>query len=166
MPTDSDIDQYKVTSVHEHPLDSRQLHLDLMCFPALFPTVTFGENYTRDVKISHCEYVKSRSLDEDSRFRKDAQYVFYLLWQKDLHELNIYNTLKTTRRQSTSLTTLLNQVDRSDEQLESNLCTMLQSVQSTKQYWFLRHSELKCMVKDFGPPSQFLTFSCAEYEST
>ena len=33
-------------------------------------------------------------------------------------------------------------------------------------YWFLRHSELKCMIRDFGPPTLFLTFSCAEYEST
>ena len=101
-----------------------------MCFPALFPTGACGENYTREVKISHSEYVKSKLLNKDSRFRKDAQYVFYLLWQKELRELSagIYNMLKNTRRQSTSVSTLLNQVDRSDEQLESNLCTMLQSV--------------------------------------
>ena len=43
LPTDSDIDQYKVTSVYEHPLDSWQLHLDLMCFPALLPSGAFGE---------------------------------------------------------------------------------------------------------------------------
>ena len=43
---------------------------------------------------------------------------------------------------------------------------MLQSVWGNKQYWFLRHSELKCMVRDYGPPTLFLTFSCAEYEST
>ena len=78
----------------------------------------------------------------------------------------IYNMLKNTRRESTSVTTLLNQVDRSDEQLEGNLCTMLQNVRGTKQYWFLRHSELKYMIRDFGPPTLFLTFSCAEYEST
>ena len=90
------------------------------------------------------------------------------LWQKELRELSagIYNMLKNTRRQSTSVSTLLGQVARSDEQLEGNLCTMLQSVRGTKQYWFLRHSELKCMIRDFGPPTLFLTFSCAEYEST
>ena len=38
-------------STSEHPLDSRQLHLDLMCFPALFPTGAFGENHPREVKI-------------------------------------------------------------------------------------------------------------------
>ena len=72
LPIDSDIDQYKVINVQEHPLDSRQLHLDLMCFPALFPTGAFGENHAREVKISHAEYAKSRLLNKDSRFWKDA----------------------------------------------------------------------------------------------
>ena len=43
---------------------------------------------------------------------------------------------------------------------------MLQSIRGTKQYWFLRHSELKCMIRDFGPATLFLTFSCAEYKCT
>ena len=60
---------------------------------------------------------------------------------------------------------LLEQVNSSDEHLEAHLCTMLQSVRGTKQYWFLRSSELKCMIREFGPPTLFLTFSCAEYES-
>ena len=54
LPTDSDIDQYKVMNVSEHPLDSRRLHLDLMCFPALFPTGAFGENHPREVKNRSC----------------------------------------------------------------------------------------------------------------
>ena len=45
------------------------------------------------------------------------------------------------------------------------MCTMLQSVRGTKQYWFLRQSELKCMIGEWGSPTLFLTFSCAEYES-
>ena len=165
LPTDSDIDQYKVMNVSEHPLDSRQLHQDLVCFPALFPTGAFGENHPREVKIGHAEYAKSRLLNKDSHFRKDAQYVFYRLWKKELRELSagIYNMMKNTRRQSTSVSTLLNQVACSDEQLEGNLCTMLQSVRGTKQYWFLRHSELKCMIRDFGPP---LCFSHSAVQST
>ena len=83
LPTDSDIDQYKVKNVSEHPLDSRQLHLDLMCFPALFPAGAFGEKHAREVKITHSEYAKSRLLNKDAHFRKDAQYIFYLLWQKE-----------------------------------------------------------------------------------
>ena len=60
-----------------------------------------------------------------------------------------------------SVSSLLNRVDNSDEGLEANLCTMLRSVCGTKQYWFIRQSELKCMICGWG----FLTLSCAEYES-
>ena len=166
LPSESDIDQYKVLSVRENPLDNRQRHLDVMCFPVLFPTGEFGEYHPR-AKLSHSEYIKSRLLNKDSRFRKDPQYVFYLLWQKEMRELSagVYNLLKSTRRQHMSVRSLLDRVETSDEHLEANLCTMLQSVRGTKQYWFVRQSELKCMVREWGSPTLFLTFSCAEYES-
>ena len=94
LPINSDIDQYKVVNIQEHPLDSGQLHLDLMCFPALFPTqALIGENHAREVKINHASL-----LNKGSHFRKDDQYVFYLLWKKEMSELSagIY-VLKNTR---------------------------------------------------------------------
>ena len=64
-----------------------------------------------------------------------------------------------------SVSTLLNRVQVSDEHVEANLCTMLQSLHGRKQYWFIRQSELRCMIREWGSPALFLTFSCAEYES-
>ena len=168
LSTSSDIEQYRLLSVTEDPIKNRQEHLDVMCFPVLFPTGEFGEFQPRREKLSPSEYIKSRLLNKDSRFRKDPQYVFYLLWQKEMRGISagIYNLLKSTRRQSVSVGKLLDQVNTSDEHLEANLCTMLQSVHGTKQYWFFRHSELKCMIREWGSPALFLTFSCAEYESS
>ena len=87
------------------------------------------------MKISHSEFDKSRLLNKDSRFRKDPQYVFYLLWQKEMRELSagVYNMLKQSRRsQPMTVGTLLSNVQANSEQLEANLCTMLQSVRGTK----------------------------------
>ena len=64
-----------------------------------------------------------------------------------------------------SVSLLLDKIAAFDGQLEASLCTMLQSVRGTKQYWFLRQSELRCMIQNFQPPTLFLTFSCAGYES-
>ena len=64
-----------------------------------------------------------------------------------------------------SVSSLLSRVQVSHEHLEANLSTMLQSVRGTKQYWFIRQSELRCMIREWGSPTLFLTFSCAEYES-
>ena len=167
LSSESDIEQYKVLSIREDPLDNREKYLDVMCFPVLFPTGRFGEHHPRQVRLSHSEHVKSRLLNKDSRYRKDPQYVFYLLWQKELREISagVYNLLKSTRGRPMSVSALLHGVSTSDERLEANLSTMLQSVRGTKQYWFARQSELRCMVRAWGSPTLFLTFSCAEYES-
>ena len=80
MTSEPDIEQFKLLGIKEDPLDSGQQHLDVMCFPVLFPNGKFGKYYDkREEKISHSEYIKSRLLNKDSRFRKDPQYVFYLL---------------------------------------------------------------------------------------
>ena len=42
---------------------------------------------------------------------------------------------------------------------------MLQSVRGTKQFWFLKKSGVMAMIREFGPPTLFLTFSCAENDS-
>ena len=89
----SDIEQYRLMSITEDPISSKQQHLDEMCFPVHFPSGKFGEFHPRGEKISPSEYIKSRLLNKDSRSRKDAQYVFYLLWHKEMRELSsgIYN---------------------------------------------------------------------------
>ena len=155
LSSESDIEQYKVLSIKEDPLDNCENFLDVMCFPVLFPTGQFGEHHPRQVKLSHSEYVKSWLLNKDPCYRKDPQYVFFLLWQKEMREISagVYNLLKSTRRQPMSVSALLHGVATRNEHLEANLCTMLQSVRGTKQYWFAKQSELRCMIRASGPPT-------------
>ena len=75
LSTSPDIEQYRLLSVTEDPIRNKQEHLDVMCFPVLFPTGEFGEFHPRKEKLSPSEYIKSRLLNKDSRFRKDPQYV-------------------------------------------------------------------------------------------
>ena len=99
--------------------------------------------------------------------RKDPRYVFYLLWLKEMRELSasVYNVLKSHSARPMSAGNIMSKLNASDQQLEANLSTMLQTVRGTKQYWFTKQGELRCMVREFGTPTLFLTFSCAEYES-
>ena len=167
MPLGSDIDHYKMLKVHEPALDNRLRYLDIMCFPTLFPTGRFGEFHPREVSLSFSQYVKSRLLNQDSRFRKNPEYVFYYLWQKELRELasGICNAMKRAGRHGMSVKDFLTKVDSSDNETEANLSTILQSVRGSKQFWFLRKSDLNCMVREHGPPTLFLTLSCAEYDA-
>ncbi len=132
---ESDIDQYKLLNVQEDAMDSRQKHLDVMCFPVLFPNGKFGQHYPRKVSITSSEFIKSRLLNKDSRFRKDPQYVFYLLWQMELKQLSagIYNLLRSGKhRLGTTVQQFLNGVASSNEGVEANLSTVFMSVRGTK----------------------------------
>jgi len=73
--------------------------------------------------------------------------------------------MKKLGKHGMSAKQLLKKVDSNDKELEANLSTMMQSVRGTKQFWFLRRSELQCMVCEWGSPTFFLTFSYAEYDS-
>ena len=108
-----------------------------------------------------------RLLNKDSRFRKDPAYVFYLFWQKEMRELasGVYNLLKSTKQQRMPVGAFMDKVSASDSDLEANLSTMFQQIRGTKQYWFQKSSDLKCMLQEWGSPTLFLTFSCAEYDS-
>ena len=100
LPTGKDIQHYKLLTVHELPMDNRLHFLDVLCFPTLFLNGHFGEIHPRVEKLTFAEYVKSRLLNKDSRYRKNAEFVFYYLWQKELRELSagIYNVLSSCGR--------------------------------------------------------------------
>ena len=167
VPNTKDIDQYKLVHVEDYPLKSNQMNLDLMLYPSLFPTGEFGEHHPRSITLRNAAYVRSRLLNKDSRYRKSAEYIFWLLHQKLMRELKagIYNLLKTSRQADRTVADLINRIENNDSKLEGNLSTILRSVRGTKQYWLARRNEVNCMIREFGPPTLFLTFSCAEYNS-
>ena len=70
------IEQYKLLSVREDPTDNRQQHLDVVCFPTLYPIGKFGKYHPHEVKNTHTEFNKNHLLNKDSHFRKDPQYYF------------------------------------------------------------------------------------------
>ena len=78
----------------------------------------------------------------------------------------MYNVLHANIGNPRSVHELLHTVNVSDERLEASLCTMLQVVRGTSQYWYRRKGELHCMLREWGPPSLFfLTLSYTEYAS-
>ena len=122
IPTTSDIDQYRMVSVDEFPIKGTQEYIDCMCFPDLFPTGEFGQHHPREV-LGFSAYVKSRLTSKHSRFRKKAEYVFFLLHQKMNRELNsgIYNCIRNVRNRDSSVRELLAKLESNDDELEGNL---------------------------------------------
>lgn len=74
--------------VNAAPIDNRNKDLDTLCFPDLFNEGKYGQFYDRETKITSAEFIKSRSTSKDSRFRLKQQYLFYLLNDANLRQLN------------------------------------------------------------------------------
>ena len=58
LPVGLDCEHYKMMTIQENALDSRNCHLDVLCFLILFPTGQFGQYHPRQIKIQFSEYVK------------------------------------------------------------------------------------------------------------
>ena len=95
-----------------------------------------------------------------------SMYSFYSVRKNCNSSLHagVYNSMKRTEQQNMSVQLFLDKVSHADELVEANMSTIFQSIWGTKQYWFLR-SSLRCMLREWGTPTLFPTFSCAEYES-
>ena len=121
LPTGKDIQHYKLLTVHELLMDNRLHFLDVLCFRTLFPNGHFGEFHPRVEKLTFSEYVKSRLLNKDSRFRKNPEFVFYYLWQKELRELSagIYNVLSSCGKRDLTVKQFLDNIDWCDFSTES-----------------------------------------------
>ena len=86
---------------------------------------------------------------------------------KEMEQLaaGVCNLLKGTRQHAMPVGEFMDLVSNSDAHIEGCLSTVFQSVRGSKQFLFLRCSEVLCMVREYGPPTLFLTLSCAEYDS-
>ena len=123
-------EHYKLMNVKEDALSNKLKHLDVLCFPTLFPSGKFGESHDCSVPITLSELAKSRLLNKDSRFRKESQYVFYLLWQKEMCEV-VCNLMKGTRQHALPVSKFMDRVSNSEQEDEANLSTVVSVKQSS-----------------------------------
>ena len=52
LSTKSDVSQYKINHIGENLIDSGQNHLDVMCFPTLFPMGHSGETVVQSNSVN------------------------------------------------------------------------------------------------------------------
>ena len=77
----------------------------------------------------------------------------------------VYNLMKGIQRHALPVGEFMDRLSASDEDVEANLSTVFTNMRGSKQYWFLKRSEINCMMLEYGPPTLCITLSCAEYES-
>jgi len=79
---------YQMVKIQDVPLDNRTKDLDIKCFPDLYPYGVNGQHEVRSVRITDFEYIKMRLMSQHSQFRLNIQYLFYLLHDNNMRQLN------------------------------------------------------------------------------
>lgn len=162
--TDEPIDLYQMKKIQEAPIDSRHKDLDTMCFPWLYPYGDRGQHEERIVPITEFEYAKARLLSGDPRFRRDIQYLFFLLNQQTMRALSsgIYYCLNVIdQRFKVTAGDLKNST--LTKEFNDNFNAVLRDVKGTQQYFSRARNDLKCMFRCYGPATWFYTISPGEW---
>ncbi|XP_066600006.1 putative autophagy-related protein 11 [Prorops nasuta] len=155
---------YQMLKVHDCPLNFDYKDLDLKCFPDLYSYGINGQHENRNVRLTNFEFIKSRLMSKHSRFRLNIQYLFYLLHDSNIRNINagIYHKLNITNpREKYTAGSYLEKLSK--HQLETNLNTIFARLRNTPQYWIRPRCMLKCMIRNYGPATWFLILSPSEW---
>ena len=79
---------YQQVKVYDIPLNNSTKYLDALCFPLLFPTGKNCQHDYRPVPIRDSDFIKTKLLSANPRYRLNKQYLFHLLHDCNLRQLN------------------------------------------------------------------------------
>lgn len=157
---------YQQVKVHANPIAWFEKKLDMLCFPDIFPTGVNGQHEIRLQSIRDCDYNKARILSRHPRYRRNMQYIFHLMNNATMRQINggVYQTLNLTNaNQKFTKESYLQKVAIGDfDQGENKMNNVFNRVRNTKEYWKKPMCDLNAMIKEYGPATWFVTFSPGE----
>ena len=143
--------------------------LEEKLFPALFPYGIGGfmsANVIRSSNIGFANYVKSRLLSADPKFRDDPYYLFFLLLVKEMVEmLRSESTFYRKAAKAPLLTPKVVKEITPDFMVRYNTAfSAFKSLRGTSMYFQAIKKNLMAFIRQKGPPTLFVTLSSAEFQ--
>jgi len=167
FPADVLVDN-QMDKVHGESTDMFDAELDLKAFFELFPTGEHGMKDTkRGMKIGTSEYIKSRLLHKDPRFRLNINYLFHSFQVQEVSNMchSIGHMLRTVTGQNLSAQQYVERLQNRDGEVQSKMFSMTANLRGSKEYFAKLGMDIKWMIKRLGPTTLFLTCSTAEWFS-
>jgi len=166
-PADVLVD-YQMDKVHGQSSDLFDAELDLKAFPELFPTGEHGlKDSNRTVKIGTSDYIKSRLLHKNPKFRLNINYLFHCFQVQEVSNMchSIGHMLRTVTGKSLTAQAFAERLRNRDGEVQSKMFSMMANLRGSKEYFVKLGMDLKWMIKRLGPPTLFVTCSTAEWFS-
>ena len=166
-PADAIID-YQLKKVNGQSANIFDTNLDIMAYPELFPTGCNGiKDSVREVKIGTSDYIKSRLLNRDPKFRLNISYLFHCFQTQEVSNMchSVGHMLRTVTGKSLTARELHDRLQARDGEMQSKMFTLLANLRGSKEYFAKLGMEIQWMIKQLGPPTLFITCSTAEWFS-
>jgi len=142
--------------------------LDVKAFPELYPTGNNGmRDATREVKIGTSDFLKSRLLNKDAKFRLNINYLFHTFQVQELSNMchGVAHMLRTVTGVKLTAQAFYDRLKEKDGEVQSKMFALMSNLRGSKEYFAKLGLEIKWMIRSLGPPTLFVTCSTAEWYS-
>ena len=164
--TDTVKDLFKMLEIESAPVASYDARLDLLAFPEIFPYGIGGRKDSRSIKINEATYEKTHVLTADSYKRRNQQYLFFNLQQREHRTMKegLFTATNSKANQKLTKETFLTAVEKQDTDLLKKVSSVLRKLPSQNEFWRDVKTKVVNMTDQFGPATFWMTFSPGEYE--
>ena len=158
--------------VEEKAVDEYDSTADIFpkCMPWLFPGGVGGPFDIRPNQVSMTKWLSNCAFYEDARFVKDKIFPFYAL-----SYVNRHTNTSQGRYYVTKFNNKFSSLKELQESVDTNTCKWIRklmyfssSIKGSSSYWRQQRKQIHTWIdhhvaKGKGPPTLFITLSCAEY---
>ena len=167
FPADTLID-YQLDKVNGQSSNIFDADLDLKAYPELFPTGENGmKDATRSVKIGTSDFIKSRLLNRDPKFRLNTDYLFHSFQVQEISNMchSVGHMLRTITGNKMTAEQLLSRLKNKDGELHSKMFALMANLRGSREYFSQLGMDVRWMIRHLGPPTLFITCSASEWFS-
>ena len=151
----------------KHPVHFMQdEYCEELAFPVLFPIGRFGYQVERRVKLSPTKYFNARLLNYTGKFAANPEYLFFsqcITEQKKVQDSINIALKKVSGERLTAIqvrdmnSNMVNHLIFSDQAYY-----FMKNIPGSPSYWKTFLFDVVAMIKQLGPPTWWMTFSCAD----
>ena len=154
------IEDVEVETLNMDENNKRALLMQMSQSDSYYDQFTIYPMYNKRIN----ESAKSKLMSNHSQFRLIMQYIFHLLHDTNMRQVNaaIYHKMNVVNTREI-YTAAGFQEQFSKDQLQTNLNTILSRLRNTAQYWRKPRNDLNCMIYHYGPAAWFLELSPSEW---
>ena len=151
----------------EHPVHFMQdKYCEELAFPALFTMGRLGHHVERRVKLSPIKYFNARLLNYTGKFAANPEYLFlaqYITEQKKVQD-SINIVLKKVSVQRLTASQVRNMSSNTMNHLifSDQAYYFMKNIPGSPAYWKTFLFDVLAMIKQLGPPTWWMTFSCPD----